>query len=381
MRNAGAVLVLLISSWLASSLALAKPLPKGMKVFSKADKLYVELKGMTVAMLDSEAAAAHIFGKVQSAELSDDGKQIVVKVEDCSMGDPDEGIEFPLATIEARVENILGMKLHVKKQYAEAIPHFVTAVKQDPGTPMYATNLLAAQAMAKLFDDADKTLAASGPLNPAYFGWRLIVDPELVGLRGRPSTRTFVPEKPSTLTWANLGVATNPLGLIAVSEWSFYGGPGAPGGEDLVIYEPKQGKLLLRLPVVALADACGGGGDGDGGVRCTKQMTAHTAANTKVVNLVLSTLGFQKQPAIKLESSSDVKFVSADKQVSVEFVDKPTAQMIVKRGKLTTSVPDVEVPKSISIAGNLVVLQYRQNAFMACDGDAQRSYSEFRVIK
>jgi hypothetical protein len=367
---------------ISGTAALGKPLPKGMKVTLKDQQLYATVNGVTVPLLDAEAAAADLYSDLKSAELSDDGDDLVIKAEDCKAhaAEP-EGLRIPLAGVEARVENVLGMQLHVKKKYADAIAHFATAVEKDPDTPLYATNLLSAQAMAKRLDDADRTLAAHGPAHLPWFAWRLAADPELASLRGRPSTQPLLPAKPSKLTWKELGaqVAVSPLGFVAVSEWTFFGGPGAPGGEDLAIYETKQGKLAFRIPVVALDDACGN--TGMGAVPCSKQAQAHTAEHTRTANLVLATLGFERQPTVKLEPEADGNLLSADKQTAIEIGDGLRAQTKVKRGKLVTFIADIEPPKTALIAGNLVVLKYRENAYMGCSGDAQRSYSQLVTLK
>jgi hypothetical protein len=372
------IVVGVLSLVLWSSLATAKPLPKGMKVTIKDQKLYVTASGVTVLMQDAEAAAARTYDALQSAELSDAGDSIIVKAQGCA-GSDDDGTEISLAAVEARIENALGMQLHTRKKFTEAIPHFAAAVTKDPDGPVYGTNLLSAQAMAKQLDDADKILAAHGPRHRAWYAWRLAVDPELASLRGRPSAKALVAAKPSTLTWKRLGgsVAVSPLGLAAMSEWSFFGGPGAPGGSELVIYEPVQNKVMLRLPVVALEDACGDGPP-EMVTPCTKQMLAHTAEHTRAASLVLAALGFETRPGVALESTDGEAYASKDGKVTA----KVSADKITVGGKTAAMLPDEGGHLlSATLAGNLFVLTYRQNGYIACDGDAQRSYSVFHLLK
>jgi hypothetical protein len=251
-------------------------------------------------------------------------------------------------------------------------------MKQDPTAFLYATNLLSAQAMAKQLDEADKTLATIGPSNAAWFAWRLAVDPELAGLRGRPSTKAVLAAKPSTLTWNRLGgsVATSPLGLVALSEWNFFGGPGAPFAYDLVIYDLRQSKVMLRLPVVALDDACGDGPP-EMATPCTKRALAHTAEHTRIVNLVLAALGFESQPTVKLESTDGDAYASSDGKITV----KVSGDKVTMGSKTAAMRPDDGGHMLFALlAGNLFVLTYRENGFLACDGDAQRTYSTFHVL-
>src|SRR3954468_15253325 len=150
-------LILWLVMW--SSLAVAKPLPGGMKITVKNQKLYVTASGVTVLMQGAEAAAARTYDALQSAELADAGDAIIIKAQSCA-GSDEDGTELSLAPIEARIENALAMQLHTKKKFTEAIPHFAAALAKDPDAPVYGTNLLSAQALAKQLDDADKTLAA-----------------------------------------------------------------------------------------------------------------------------------------------------------------------------------------------------------------------------
>src|SRR5215467_3840459 len=151
--------------------ASAKPLPPGLKVTLTKKAVVVSRDGVSVPLMPGE------FGKLVSAELSADGKSIVVKAKCADEDDPPD--EIALATVEAQLDNMVGMSFHNKKSYDEAIKRFTIAAQKDPATAMYATNLLSAQSMSGKLDDADKTIATLGKRNPAWFAWRLAVDPEL----------------------------------------------------------------------------------------------------------------------------------------------------------------------------------------------------------
>src|SRR5438067_3520064 len=135
--------------------ALAKPLPDGLKVFVEKGKPVASKSGMIVPLRDDSLSD---FDRLLDAHLSDDGASIVIRANRCHgmLEGPDES-SVPLAKVEARLDNALGMARHLKKQYADAIPRFAAAVAKDPDTAMYATNLLSAQSLAKQLDDADQT--------------------------------------------------------------------------------------------------------------------------------------------------------------------------------------------------------------------------------
>jgi len=223
--------------------AAAKPLPANMKVTLKKGTPTISIDGTSVTLYDGYSQPAAI-----SAELSDDGKAIVLKMDTCGMGleFDEEGTSVPLSVIEARIDNAKGMKLHVKKKYADAAKLFASAVTKDPTEPLYATNLLSAQAMGAMLDDADKTLAA-GKKHVGWFAWRLGVDPELKALKGRPSTAPFIATKPGTAKVKQLladVVAVSPLGVAAVRTYTI-----DHSSSYVSFVELSTGAESLRLPV------------------------------------------------------------------------------------------------------------------------------------
>ncbi len=363
--------LLVASVLLAGHVAAAGPLPKGLKVFVKDQRLTVSRDGVTLPMVDPAVQDAKGFGAVKGAQLSADGKTILVDVETCS-GDEDP-FEVSIASIDARFANRRGMQLHQKKKFADAIPHFVAAVEADRDQPVYATNLLSAQAMARRLDDADKTLTTYGPAHRGWFAWRLAVDPELASMVIRPAARALVASAPTKLTYKGLGdsIAISPRGLVAVSEWTFYGGPGAPGGSDLALYDLASGREELRLPIVAVADACYEKSDGMvDGPTCTAKNRARTAARVRDADRVLMILGFAKQATAWVDVGPG-KVVAPDKKTTVDL-DAGT----ITRGVVKIAIKgDGDQPQKIGFASDVVVLQFRQTGVSHCDGDAQRSWS------
>ena len=203
----------------SSGLAIAKPLPPGLKISVKDMYLVATLNGTTVPLLDSrvDMRAGQTYTTVTSATISDDGKTLSVIGDACV--DADVPLTMPLARVQARIDNDLGMALHLKQKYGDAIPHFAAAVQGDPDLPLFATNLLSAQSMGGKLDDADRTIATYAPKNLAWFAWRLAVDSDLKNVRDRPSVKAIV-SKSSKLDANTMGdnIAVSLLGLVAVRE-------------------------------------------------------------------------------------------------------------------------------------------------------------------
>ena len=240
----------------AGSVAAAKPLPDGLKVINRAGTLLVTKGALAVPLFDGDDKhVGRTFVDPTSVELSDDGKRIVMAVGGC-LYEADTPIEVSLASIEARFENLLGMQLHLKKQYADAIVHFTAAAQTDPTTSVYATNLLSAQSMSRKLDAADNTLATYGPTNSPWFAWRLAVDPELAAVRDRPAAKALAAAKPTKLAGYNpeTDVAVSPLGLVASAEWQAVGM--SPGAETVVVFDLAHDRRLLELPLFDFGGPC-----------------------------------------------------------------------------------------------------------------------------
>ncbi len=363
-----------------ATVATAKPLPAGMKIFEKGNKLLVSRSGVTVALFDPDSNEnAQVYENLKGAELSDDGKHLLVKATGCLSGGSDAAIEVPLAAVEARIENSLGMQVHLKKKYDDAIAHFSLAAQADSGTPVYATNLLSAQSMANKLEDADKTLATYGPNNLPWFGWRLAVDPELKNVRARPSAKALGPARTSNQTYANLkdAIGVNPQGFVAVSER--VGESMGFGQHDLVIYDPKTSAELLRLRSVDAADDCMEGKDSL--FPCTKQFRANTARHQAALDVALGALGFEKQATSWIDHIDGDKVTSPDHTTVVELTGKdPTWQVTVRRGKQPTAIDtnDPSPPKRIGFAGKYVVLGYME-PYVCGGADSQQSVSRIVV--
>lgn len=358
-----------------SSPAGARPLPKGMTIVLDKDKqqLMVHQDGLVVPLQDADAAQQ--VDRYDGASLSDDGKTIDVKSFRCN--DPDDPITVPLASVQARLENLRGMQEHLRHHYAAAIPHFALAAQTDPATPMYATNLLSAQSMAKQLDDADRTLATYGPKHPVWFAWRLTADRELANVRGRASARALLAPKRSTITAAALdkAIAVDPAGRTAVKESVMNGGPGSPVDDQLVIYDA-AGTALFRLP---LADGCEGPMGQD---LCTRAMRASNAAHAREATAVLQALGFQPVATTWLQpetGSGQLQFASKDGKTTALIV-KDVVTVTRDSTRLTAHEPELAGDQWLGIAGSRVIFRWVER-FGQCDSDEQHSLSAFAPLR
>ena len=362
--------LVVIAVLLAAAPAVAKPLPKTTKIALVKGALSITVDAVTVPLVDDTRVDIE---KLVSSELSDDGKTYVVKTIRCDGQDSET--DASVTVIAARVENVLGMQQHLKKKYADAIPHFVAASDGDPDAAVYATNLLSAQSMSGKLDDADKTLAKYGPRNRAWFVWRLLVDPELDKVKGRAAATALSATKPGTLKFADLGYdhagASPSVHLGAALVGDFDGGPGSPDGRSLQIVD-YDGHQLLRLPVVELADGCSPDASNQIVPGCSKATKATIAAREKVANQVLATLGFDGT-AYAAATSDTSK--SPDGKTSYTIDD--AGKIRVSRGKASKLYDDTGRGSEwqVYFLPDAVLVKYRERHVITCDDDSGRLYA------
>ena len=305
----------------ASTAARARPLPPELKSTIKAGIPYVERSGVAVRLTQINFPDRH--SEVKAIELSDDGKDVVVRYSEC--GDDPITAEVPLTSIEAYVENSLGMALHLKKDYAGAIAHFTVAAAKDLDTPLYATNLLSAQSMGGKLDDADRTLATYGAKNIVWFAWRLQVDPELAALKRRPSTSPFAAAAPGHAQAAKLDFAAySPMG----------GGITASRLGEVVFHEVATGRELARL-------------------------------DQKAADRVFAALGFEPLPKPK-GSIDDDKITSLDGKTAFKI---GAQDFSITVGGHSTSHPSRYRVIDVAFAPDAVLVEH--NGGNNCGGDPQ----------
>jgi len=332
------------------SIAAGKPLPDGTKVVLVKDQLFFVDHDVTVPLYAAgDRELMWTFDSVRSVKLSDDDKTIEIEGSICSYMMAKDAASASFDAVRARVENVRGMQLHLKKKYADAVAHFAAAVKLDPKTPVYATNLLSAQSMGKLLADADQTLATAGPRAVAWFAWRLAVDSDLANLRGRASTRPFTSIARTKLAADALEgsvVAVSPAGFLALEQATSFGMTPA-SSQDLVIYD-QHGAEQVRVPLIEFDDLCLDS--------CTKAQQAHTAEHRRAASELLGVLGFSTQHVRWVDVAGPGRVASPDKQVVVDVADD---KITITHGKATSTVPVDGTVNRLGFAAGAIVIVAR----------------------
>ena len=308
--------------WLAvvglgiATVASAKPLPDGTKVVLARHQLWFVDHGIQVPLLEPDSTEfCDMFTVLHSAVLSADGATIEVDADNMVVG-AGGSTQASLAASRARVEDARGRTLRAAKRPVDAIARFQGALALDPQS-RYATDLLAAQVVAKRFGDADATLASFGARAVPYFAWRFAVDRELAPLRTRDSAKPFIAATRSTLAYHSLetDLAVSPDGSAYAQAATIHAVMG-PDAQDLVVFAAGDGHVLLRLPIVTWDDACT---DDKELIRisptvgCTPKKRAHVAANQRVAVELLESLGYAVVPVAWHDIKDPRPPVSPDK--------------------------------------------------------------------
>lgn len=335
-----------------------KPLPGGMKVVSKLGRPYVQQRAITVALRDDDVAD---YEKIGRAALSADGKTIEVTSTRCKGEAVDDITRVPLAKIQAKLDNANGLVAHAKKQYGPAITRFGAALQKDSETPTYATNLLAAQLLGKKPALAAQTLAVHGRKNPIWFAWRIKVDADLATATALKGAQDLLASKPGTATLATLGdhdLATSSLGggMAALRTPSV----GTPAS-DIDVVSLSSGKLLARLPLVTLEDAC------DETAGTCDDAKARIAERAKLVDTLFAALGFD----IAANAFVDVRngeLVSRN-GVSIEPHDD---HLVVSRGADERTLHFDGSAWSVAVTPKAIIVKLnRRNLYGCNDGTAR----------
>lgn len=350
---------------LVSTAASAKPLPGGMKVTIKLGRPYIQQGSTTVALRDDDLAD---YEKILKAELAPDGKSAVVTATRCHGTLAADDTTVSLAKIQARLDNAAGLVALGKKRYGDALPKFASALQKDPETPAYATNVLAAQVLAKKLDLAGQTLAVHGARNPAWFAWQIATDPQLAPIKDHKRARALLAATPGTATVENLGdrdLATTDAdsGLVALHTSASV--PGAPSTSDIDIVSLTTGKLLARVPLISTEDAC----DETDQFPCNDAAKARIADHRKVANALLGSLGFTIQTGAWIDVRNGDP-VHKD-GIAVEFADD--AITVTTRSGAEKTLPLEEASTwAIAITAKAVVVKLDRRHILACDDTSAR---------
>ena len=365
---------LVLAVLLISAPAVAKPLPKGMKVVVANGRPMVVQGKQKVALLDDEREG----GDTIKAELTDDGTSIHVTWDRCNTGDPDsmDAFDVPMSHVTARFENLAGMAAHLKKKYADAIPHFAAAVAANP-EPVFVTNLLSAQSMGGKLDDADRTITTWAPKMRAWLVWRLAVDPDLVNVKTRAPARALAAATPGTAKASGLeGKLAASGALVATQSYQGNGGPGSPVESDIVVFDTTQAREVLRLPLVTMEEACDPNGGDDAMLpKCTKRQLAAQAAHAKAADATLAALGMNVVPGVMMDPPPNEQGELKSPDGKAKVVDDGGSLRVTVGGKTFEEQPTDRLTH-IAFAGGLVLLELSERHVYMCDDDSFREVLE-----
>jgi hypothetical protein len=372
-----------------SHAALAKPLPGGMKVVAKAGRPYIQQGSNAVSLRDDDLAD---YEKIDKAELAADGKTVVVTATRCGATLTADETKIPLAKIQARLDNAAGILSLSKKRYAEAITKFGSAAQKDPETPAYASNLLAAQTLAKKLDLAAQTLAMQGAKNPVWFAWQLATDPQLATIKDHKRAKALYAATAGTATLAKLGdrdIAVSDLaGGIAVMRTASSGvvlatpppaktKAAAPEGEatppaastplstsELDFVSLSTGRMLARFPIITLDDAC----DETDQTPCSDAAKARIAERRVLADQLLASLGFtiQANALIDARNGDPIK----KDGMTIEFADDAIT-VTTKSGDEKTLPTDAST-WAVAITPKAVVVKLNRRHLITCNDASSR---------
>lgn len=384
--------------YLTLGAADAKPVPSGLKVGAKAGRPYIQQGSIAVALRDDDLAD---YEKIDKVELAADGKTVVVTATRCGGTLTADETKVPLAKIQARLDNAAGVLALSKKRYAEGIAKFGSSAQKDPETPEYATNLLAAQTLAKKLDVAAQTLALQGARNPVWFAWQLATDPQLATIKDHKRAKALYATTAGTATLAKLGdrdIAVSDLaGGIAVMRTSSSGVVPPPAPPPPAKPAPKEakrpaldselpddapvaavplatseldfvslstGRRLARFPIITLEDAC----DETDQMPCSDVAKARIAGRRALADQLLASLGFTIQANAFIDARNGDPI--AKDGMTIEFADEGVTVTTKSGGEKT--LPIDASTWAVAITPKAVVVKLNRRHLVTCSDASSR---------
>ena len=116
--------------------------------------------------------------------MEGDGGKLSATIEDSC--DQKHAVSLTLSNLNARIENVAALALYRRRKWADAAAGFARALALDPGLDIAVTNLASAEVRAGKPDAAARTLAPLLAKAPVATYARVVSDPDLAPLLGRP---------------------------------------------------------------------------------------------------------------------------------------------------------------------------------------------------
>jgi hypothetical protein len=354
-------MLLVAVGMLVSAAAVGKPLPAGMKVITKLGRPYVQQGSVIVALRDDEVAD---YEKIVKTDLADSGKTLVVTAMRCKGTVANDVTRVPLTRIQARLDNAQGLVARSKKKYADAVAKFTSAAHKDPDAAAYATNLLSAQLLAKKLDAAGQTINVHGRNNPVWFVWHIAIDDELAAARTHKQLAALAAATPGTATLGKLGehdlAITDGFGGIAALRTLSIGSPGTTEVDFVAL---STGKLLARMPVTTLEDAC----DATTEHPCDDAAKVRIADRIRNVDAVLMRLGFAIQNGALVDVRNGDPLKRGD--VTIETTDDAVT---VTRGDDRRSMAVAGNVWAVAITPKAIIIKVNERNLYGCDDGSSR---------
>ncbi len=220
---------------------------------------------------------------------------------------------IPLAVLEARVGNVVGLLALAQHRYADAAERFEHAAALDPEMTVARTNLASARMRAGDQPGALRALAPVVADTSAWLYWKVLTDTDLAPLIDTAPIAALRAPRAGTTKLSEKdvprirGYVATAAGLVAVgnSEGSW---GGCSASYELVVFGARDGKRLLSLPLGSDRET------GDEHCPPAPGRDKHLA----VANRFLADLGFSAPADMEVGALS----VDVDRQVTKLYFEK-----------------------------------------------------------
>jgi hypothetical protein len=220
---------------------------------------------------------------------------------------------------------------------------------------------LTAQLLAKKTDAASQTISVQGRKNPVWLAWRVATDAGLATVATHKRFKDLDAPVRGTATLATLGehdLATT-TGIAAMRTLAI----GSPGTTEVDFVSLASGKLLARMPITTLEDAC----DDSTEHPCDDAAKARILERIRVIDEVLGKLGF----AIRAGALVDVRNGDPVKKDSV-VVETSDDAITVTRGSDERSLAVDGNVWSVAITPTAIVAKLNRRNLYGCEDGSSR---------
>lgn len=328
--------------------------------------IFVKRKGIVVQLAKyfQSQLDLHHGNFFTMASLSKGKEKLVLEGTFEEKGNPQvvDELTFTLDQLEARIENVIALRLHQKKQYEAAIEGFKKALKLDPQYTFATYNLASALTLSGKKEEASQTLLPLLKENVAKTYLAILKDPELRPLLEISAIAAFRSETAGTAKLKSRDSS---------SYWAAY----SPKYHLLGVYDPELGMKVYSLdtkkPVAVLdvyLESCNGDNDGSG--ECERELKVAAAKDFRkkspLANEFLSQLGFvdlaEKEQGVA-DQESDASDPESSSLTFLRFPKSHFRLSISKDGKSRLR-KDQEILSAFNIMGHHERYRFGQGMYL-----------------